>query len=314
MDALHVIQSVEQIVSPVYLVGGSVRDMLLGTTPKDYDFCTPLPPETIEQRIRASGKRAYTVGKRFGTIGFKLDTLPVEITTFRQETYLSGSRHPEVAFISDLTADLARRDFTMNAVAMMAQNDHTTLIDPFGGERDIAAHLIRSVGNPVTRIQEDPLRMLRATRFAAQLGFTIDGALLQAVTDNASLIYSVSRERWMAELDSLLLAEHPEQGLEYLASTDLLRFILPEVWALTTPSRLVSVAWRDTLHAVTQAPATPEARWSALLRYIGTPASKGLDNEAQAGISAELATGIAYRLKWSSARRVSIVQQIDPLH
>jgi tRNA nucleotidyltransferase/poly(A) polymerase len=126
------IQEVEAIIAPVYLVGGSVRDMFLGRTPKDYDFCTPLLPEEIEKRVKDAGKRAFTTGKRFGTIGFKVDKDFVEVTTFRNEVY-TGSRKPTVEFVKTITEDLGRRDFTMNAIALRGSKK----IDPFRRERDI---------------------------------------------------------------------------------------------------------------------------------------------------------------------------------
>ena len=124
---------VEKIVSPIYLVGGSVRDEMMGRVPKDYDFASPLSPDEIESAIRAAGKKPYLVGKRFGTVGVKIATELVEITTFRTEKYHAGSRKPEVEFVRDINVDLSRRDFTINAMAKRGEH----LIDPFSGADDI---------------------------------------------------------------------------------------------------------------------------------------------------------------------------------
>ena len=155
---------VEQILTPVYLVGGSVRSSLLGQPPSDYDFTTPLAPDEIEAAVRRAGHKAYTIGKRFGTIGFKLDGHFIEVTTFRSERYHAGSRRPDVTFIGDITHDLSRRDFTINAMAIAPGG---RLIDPFGGYDDLKNRLLRTVNKPFDRYNEDPLRMLRAARFVS---------------------------------------------------------------------------------------------------------------------------------------------------
>lgn len=302
MDIVRFVQSVEQIVHPVYLVGGSVRDHLLGIAPTDYDFATPLTPDLVESAVRAAGKRAYIAGRRFGTIGFRLDDTLIEITTFRSETYAPRNRKPQVRFVSTLTDDLARRDFTMNAIAATVQCGELALIDPFDGQADISNRMIHAVGNPDERLREDPLRMLRAARFAAQLGFAIDPALLAAITANAHLIHTVSRERWMGELDKLLVGPDARTGLAHLEATGLLRFILPEVATLPHLA--------DLFTTVAAAHRSPEARWAALLSTLGTPAAQGHGKLAQQAISAEIATGIAYRLNWSTARRQQVIEHI----
>lgn len=138
------IEKVEKIISTVYLVGGACRDKLLGKEPKDFDFATALSPEKVEKAIRKAGKKPYLVGKKFGTIGMKLDGQMVEITTFRNETYEKGNRKPTVSFVRDITADLSRRDFTINAMAIRENK----LIDPFDGQSDLIRRIIRCVGKP----------------------------------------------------------------------------------------------------------------------------------------------------------------------
>ena len=137
---------------------------MLGFIPKDYDFTTRHNPDEIETLVRAAGKRAYVTGKRFGTIGFKVDGQMVEVTTFRSERYTGASRKPEVEYVTNLYKDLARRDFTFNAMARGLDGE---LIDPHGGRYDLRSKFVRTVGNPTIRFKEDPLRLLRAARFSA---------------------------------------------------------------------------------------------------------------------------------------------------
>ena len=179
---MTIYDKVNEVVSPVYQVGGSVRDKLLGLEPKDYDFATPLSPEEVENAIKKVGKKCYAIGTKFGTLGMKIDGELVEITTFRTEKYSFNSRKPRVRFVNDLSADLGRRDFTINAIAQ--QND--TLIDPYSGQFDIMSKTLKCVGDAKDRFKEDPLRMLRAGRFASQLGFEIDQHL-EATTKNLKL-------------------------------------------------------------------------------------------------------------------------------
>ena len=162
--------AVEAIVEPVYLVGGSVRDLLMGRSCEDYDFATSRTPDEVEAAVRVAGRRPYLVGKRFGTVAFKVGGHMVEVTTFRAETYPDSSRRPDVRYLDDLGDDLARRDFTINAIALHGD----ALIDPHGGRADIERRLIRCVGDPGERFAEDPLRLLRAARFASQLGFEVE--------------------------------------------------------------------------------------------------------------------------------------------
>lgn len=206
-----IVKQVETILGRVYLVGGSVRDLLIGEKPKDYDFACPLHPNDIERLVRAAGKKAFITGKRYGTIGFTIGKHFVEVTTFRKETY-GKTRKPSVEFVDDITEDLSRRDFTINAVAL---RDHH-YIDPFKGRNDLENHIIRTVGQPAARFNEDPLRMLRAARFAAQLGFNIEQKTAKAITKHGHKILNISRERWMQELDRLLTSRHPEAGLAIL--------------------------------------------------------------------------------------------------
>lgn len=269
MSEMH--QKVEAILSPVYEVGGSVRDELLGIDPKDFDFTTPLPPDETEQAIRRAGKRPFLAGKRFGTVGVRLEGHLVEITTFRTERYEEGSRKPEVRFMEDITEDLSRRDFTINAMAKRGDE----VIDPFHGREDLSSKIIRAVGSPAARFREDPLRMLRAARFAGQLGFSIEEKTFRAIAREAHRILEVSKERWTAEMDRLLLSGQPATGLRALMESGLLRFILPEL-SLQKDYEQNSrhhryTLWEHTLRVTAAVPSEILLRWAALLHDIAKP-------------------------------------------
>jgi tRNA nucleotidyltransferase (CCA-adding enzyme) len=211
-----------------YLVGGSVRDRLLGRSGADLDFTTNARPEQIQ---RLFSRSFYP--NRFGTVLVILGDAQYEITTYRGEGRYSDHRHPdEIGFVDRLEDDLKRRDFTMNAMAMDAEG---RLVDPFGGREDLALRLIRAVGNPEERLAEDPLRMLRAARFAAQLGFSIERQTWSAIVQHATLLSMISRERVRDELLKLLASDHPVSGIDFLDHLGLLADVLP---ALTAVQRI----------------------------------------------------------------------------
>ena len=223
-------KATEKIISPVYMVGGCVRDLLLNKEPNDYDFCTPLAPFATEEKIRTAGRRPYTVGNRFGTVGVKVPVDGkyhyIEITTFRNEKYQDGSRKPTVEYVTSLAEDLSRRDFTVNAMAMDSAGNITDL---FNGREDLDNRLIRCVGEPKHRFKEDPLRMMRAPRLASQHDFKIDKSIYEAVEEMNHKILEVSKERWMLEIDKLLLSDHPRIGLEFMWETKLMNYMFPEM-------------------------------------------------------------------------------------
>lgn len=323
---LHVQQlldDVEAVVTPVYLVGGSVRDLLLGNEPHDYDFTTPLSPDEIETAVRQAGKRPYLVGKRYGTIGFKVDGHLIEVTTFRTELYTPGSRKPTVQFIDDITHDLSRRDFTINAMALRTNG---TLIDPFNGQADIATKCLRTVNKAYDRYNEDPLRMLRVARFAAQLNFTIETDTETQAAKKAHKILEISKERWGQELDKLLTSNHPVVGLSFLARTRLLHFMLPELaiqvgYDQDSPYHELDL-WEHTLKTVHLTDNTIPLRWAALLHDVGKPYVRKKNNRGYSNythhdqVGGELATKIAYYLRWSNERtyvvRDLITQHLEP--
>jgi len=265
------------------LVGGPVRDRLLGRPVHDYDLTTDAAPEEIKRLARAARPDAvYDVGARFGTIGLVFregadGQRAVEITTFRSEQYPDGTRKPVVAFGTSLEEDLARRDFTINAIAQELSGGG--LIDPYGGEADLVAGTIRAVGDPEARFREDPLRLLRAVRFAAQLGFTIEPRTLAAIDAQAGSLERISKERIAEELTRILVSPRPSLGLRLATDHGLMAHAIPEV----LPMRGVSQrpmhhkdVFEHTMGVVENIPAEPVLRWAALLHDIGKPRTKSV--------------------------------------
>ena len=198
-----------------YLVGGCVRDMILGVRPQDWDICSSALPEEVIELF----EKTVATGLKHGTVTVMMGRHPVEVTTFRADGDYADHRHPQsVSFVLDLNTDLSRRDFTMNAMAISAEG---IISDPFGGMEDIKNKCIRCVGEPEKRFEEDALRMFRALRFSARLGFEIEENTLNAIKNRASYAASISAERVRDELEKLLLTKRPET-LEFLLDAGLL--------------------------------------------------------------------------------------------
>lgn len=212
------------------LVGGPVRDILLGRGSKDLDFATSARPEAVEKLLAGWADHVWDIGKAFGTIGCRKGEWILEITTYRSESYDPTSRNPEVSYGDNLPDDLSRRDFAMNAMAVRLPSHE--FVDPYGGLADVAAKVIRTPGSPEDSFSDDPLRMMRAARFAAQLGFTPDPAVVAAMTAMAERITIISAERVRDELVKLVCAKYPRIGLDLLVSTGLADHVLPELPAL----------------------------------------------------------------------------------
>lgn len=252
--ALYIQKEVSRILGTgeVYLVGGSVRDLVMNGVAHDYDFTTSMLPDEMIEKVKAAGRRVYTIGEKFGTIGFKVPYIEyndyggpenaggwsaqwhssqtfeyVEVTTFRSEVYTNKSRKPEVQFVPSLDEDLARRDFTMNAMVLKGDG---TIYDPYGGRLDIYAEKIVTVGLPKDRIIEDPLRILRAARFSARYNFKIDPNFIGKARQLADRIFDVSVERWVQELDKLLTSDNPDVGIYGLKDMGILMRIMPELY------------------------------------------------------------------------------------
>mgnify|MGYP001435452229 CR=1 FL=1 len=300
--------TLKNIIDPVYMVGGCLRDKLLGLNPKDFDFATPLLPDEIEEKVKLSGRKAYCVGKRFGTVGVKIDGQMVEITTFRNEKYEPGNRKPSVEFVMDITADLSRRDFTINAMAMREDK----IIDPFGGRLDLLSKRIKCVGEPKHRFKEDPLRMLRAARFSSQLSFDIDPFLEANVGNLSYKILEISKERWMSELDKILMTDKPSSGLDFIMRTRLMNFMIPEMslqfnYEQDSPHHYFNL-WEHTKKVVDLSDKEINLRWAALLHdvakpFLRTKNKKGYSNYILHDyLGSEIVKKTAGYLKWSNDR------------
>ncbi|TYL55522.1 CCA tRNA nucleotidyltransferase [Nocardioides sp. BGMRC 2183] len=214
----------------LHLVGGPVRDAMLGRRAGDLDFTTSARPEVTERILRAWGDAWWDMGRDFGTIGARRGDWMVEVTTYRSESYDPDSRKPEVEYGDSLVGDLGRRDFTVNAMAVKVPGRE--LEDPFGGVVDLATGVLRTPGRPEDSFSDDPLRMMRAARFAAQLGFTPEPEVVAAMTSMADRIEIISAERVRDELVKLICAPQPRRGLELLVETGLAMRVLPELPAL----------------------------------------------------------------------------------
>jgi poly(A) polymerase len=214
----------------IALVGGPVRDAFLGRLQNDLDFTTSARPEVTEKLLSGWADATWDVGRDFGTIGARRGEWTIEITTYRSESYDPDSRKPEVAYGDSIEGDLGRRDFTVNAMALTLPD--RTLVDPHGGILDLTHRQLRTPGRPEDSFSDDPLRMMRAARFAAQLGFSVAPEVVQAMTDMAERITIVSAERVRDELVKLVMAPDPRRGLTLLVDTGLAEHVLPELPAL----------------------------------------------------------------------------------
>ncbi|WP_288222498.1 CCA tRNA nucleotidyltransferase [uncultured Clostridium sp.] len=250
-----------------YMVGGCVRDSLLGVNPKDYDITTSAKPEETISLF----KKTIPTGLKHGTITVLINNNPYEVTTFRTEgSYLDNRRPSSVDFVTDIKEDLSRRDFTINALAYNSTNG---LIDYFNGTNDLKNKIIRCVGNPDKRFKEDALRMLRAIRFSCQLSFDIEDNTYTAIKNNYKLIENISFERIRDEICKILISPNPSKGLELLKDTNLLELILPDINSLvdfspkcTNHNRNV---FEHTLKVINNTESNLILRLSALLHDVG---------------------------------------------
>lgn len=297
------------------LVGGAVRDLLSGEAPKDWDLATNALPE--ETRAVFAGYPVIDTGLAHGTVTVVIDRMPLEITTYRVDgTYTDHRRPDEVSFTRSLAEDLARRDFTVNA---MAYSPSSGLVDPFGGRRDLAAGILRCVGEPALRFGEDALRMLRAARFCAQKGLTAEPATAAAIQAGREQLRMVSAERILSEMTRLLCGTAAEKAL--LEFAGLLAVPIPELaplfgFAQHNPHHNRDV-WAHTAAVVGSAPPEPALRWAALLHDIGKPCCFTRDANGvghfygHAEKSCELAAEILRRLRMDNAtcsRVLALVQ------
>ena len=291
-------------------VGGCVRDWLMGIEPHDYDCCTAATPAEMQEIF--SDRQLVLAGLKHGTVGVVTADGVVEITTYRTEGGYADARHPDwVKFVRSLREDLARRDFTVNA---MAYSPRRGLSDPFGGQADLQRGLLRAVGEAQQRFREDALRILRGLRFAARFGFQIEEQTRTAMDAEIAGLDTLARERVMTELTGFLLAARAD---DLTNAANLLCRCIPELTATVgfdqkNPHHIHDV-FGHIAQVVEAVPPTPELRLAALLHDIGKPDVFTLDQEGvghfygHASVSADLADGILHRMKASTALREEVV-------
>lgn len=304
---ISVIDLLESAGYETWLVGGFVRDLLLDRPLHDFDLTTAAPWQKVKELCVSAGYAAHETGVKHGTITVVANDIPLEITTFRTEGAYLDHRHPsEVIFTNSIEEDLARRDFTVNAMAF-----HPTrgILDPFGGVQDLQAGLIRCVGDANARFSEDALRILRALRFAAQLGFTLEQATAEAALGRREDLRLIAGERIEDELTKLLCGESAYSVL--MNYTSILNVVLPELIAMEgldqkTKYHIYDV-YEHTAWVVHYSPATPLSRWAALLHDMGKPETFFTDENGvghmygHPKVSVEHLRNIAKRLHFSRA-------------
>ncbi len=308
-EALYCIEKLEQAGFEAWAVGGCVRDSLLGLTPQDYDLCTAATPAQIAEVFSAHS--LVRSGEKHGTIGVVLSHHVYEITTFRTEGGYGDSRHPDwVRFVTDINADLARRDFTVNA---MAYSPTRGLQDPFGGAADLERRILRAVGDPMVRFSEDALRIMRGVRFSVRYGLAVEESTKNAMRMQAPLMEKLARERVFYELCKLLPLVSAADLLEF---APILAQIIPELtpclgFQQHSPHHAYDL-FTHIAHVVEATPPTLPLRLTALLHDVGKPACFTLDEAGRghflghAGRSADMADRILLRLKAPTALRQQV--------
>jgi tRNA nucleotidyltransferase (CCA-adding enzyme) len=315
MFSVAILQQILEPDASLVAVGGYVRDRLLGRTGGDLDLATALMPETVINRARASGLYVVPTGLKHGTVTIVLDGVNVEITTYRGDgDYFDGRKPSKVKFGVSLEEDLARRDFTINAMALPIEFLNSSdwrahIIDPFDGLKDLEAKLIRAVGDPLRRFEEDGLRPYRACRFVSQLGFNIETSTGSAIQKRLNVASKVVVERVFTELTKLLIGSEAPSGLKVLATCGLLDKSIPELGPSIGCEQNTYHAfdvWNHTLEVVKFATATPAMRWAAMLHDVGKPSAKFIDHAGRTKfhghevLSEKMASQILMRFKASN--------------
>ena len=311
---LECLDALENAGYAAYAVGGCVRDACLGLTPHDYDLCTSALPRETEAVF--GNKRLVLAGEKHGTVGVVTDFGVVEITTFRTEGAYRDNRHPDwVEFVPDVERDLARRDFTVNA---MAYSPKRGFADPFGGREDLKNKVLRAVGEPEKRFQEDSLRILRGVRFAVRFDLTVDPETRKAMLSQAQLMDNLARERVFDELCKLLPLVDAEDLGQF---APILAAVIPELEPMIgfdqrSPHHAYDL-FTHTAHVVAGVPAELPLRWAALLHDIGKVPTFTQDETGRghfyghAPRGAEMADQVLHRLKAPTALREQVVVLIE---
>jgi poly(A) polymerase len=281
-DAMALGEAFARAGHELHLVGGPVRDALLGRPSDDLDFATDARPEQVLAIVTPLAAATWTTGIEFGTVGAQVNKLRFEITTFRADRYDRESRNPEVVYGESLEDDLRRRDFTMNAMAVSVSGERR-FTDPFGGLADLARGVLRTPSTPEESFADDPLRMLRAARFVSTLGVTLAPDVAAALGEMAGQLARITAERVQVELTKLLLGAHPRRGLEVLVDTGLADVVLPELPALRMAADEHGQhkdVYAHTLQVLEQAIDLEDEgpdlvlRWAALLHDVGKPRTR----------------------------------------
>lgn len=315
----YAIEKLEAAGYEAYIVGGCVRDLLLGKKPKDWDITTNAKPEEIQRVFPDSFYE-----NQFGTVGVKTESEDqslkvIEITTYRIESAYSDKRHPdEVKFTSSIEEDLRRRDFTINTLAMDKNGE---LKDLFGGQDDIKNKKIRAVGEPNERFNEDALRLMRAVRLASELNFEIEEKTLESIQKNAGALQMIAKERIRDELEKLINSDQPAKGLKIMRETGLLKFVMPELlegYGVGQNKHHIYNVWEHNLNALKYAADKKYSfvvRMASLLHDVGKPRSKrgeGPDSTfyGHEVIGARMAAEILSRLRFSKDISEKIVKLV----
>lgn len=320
----HLFEVFESAGKELYLVGGYVRDKLLGVENHDFDFATNALPNETSSILESAGYKVIPIGLEFGTIVTfhrnQINGEEIQITTYRcKESYKKGSRHPKVVFGGSLQEDLIRRDFTVNTMAM---DRNEKIIDPFGGEDDINNEIIRTPIDPHITFEEDPLRMLRAFRFTCKLGFSIEEGTFRAICDLHTRINNISHERWKMEMDKILAfpdGKAVAKTLEMMKVSGILTELIPEfeaVHSLNGKSQGKAHntdVWNHTLNVIRNLKTDNVCvRWAALLHDIGKPVTRLVEPDGNIHfykheqIGAEIAGKIANRFKFSNKEKATV--------
>ena len=299
----------------IYLVGGAVRDGILGIETKDFDFTTNASSEDSIKMLNKNEYKTTEIGRAFGTIETTVGDYSIHITTYREDKYNKDSRKPEIKTSGELETDLSRRDFTVNAIAYDINNSE--IIDPHGGLKDLSEGLIRTPDTADISFSDDPLRMLRACRFVSTHGFTPNNELFKAISKNVERIEIVSTERIRDEFTKLLTGKEPSLGLKAFVESGLSELIMPELNELkieVDPKHHHKDVYEHTMVVLDRVSPTLISRMSALLHDIGKPKTKGIENgkvhfRHHEVVGAKMSKKILKRLKYDNEtiKKVSLL-------
>lgn len=301
----------------IFLVGGAVRDFVFLKISLedsgDLDFATNAKPNEIKRILLNAGLEIFDIGEKFGTIG----TGNVQITTYRTEKYNDETRFPETTFVNSLTEDLLRRDFSINSMVLTKDGK---LLDPYGGERDWKNNRLRTTSCAEKIFNDDPLRMLRAARFYSVFGLVPDKEIFNTIFRNFDLLKKISHERWLMEMDRLLVGKYIIKSLKFMSITGILYVIAPELLKLQQVQQSfphTKNVWEHTLSVVEKIKPEPDLRWAALFHDIGKPDTAGTDETGTVHflehehIGRKIWDCVADRFKMSNDRREKIGSLIE---